>query len=72
MNNATVTIYMGFPGGSNGKESGCNAGDPGSIPCLGRSPGDGHGKLLQYPYLENLMDTGAWWAAVLGVAKSQA
>ena len=46
MNNATVTIYMGFPGGSNGKESGCNAGDLGSIPGLGRFPGKGNGYSL--------------------------
>ena len=38
----------------------CNAGDPGSIPGLGRSPGGGHGNPLQYPCLENLMDRGAW------------
>ena len=48
---------MGFPGGSDGKESACNAGDPGSIPGLGRSPGEGNGNpLLQYSRLENLMD----------------
>ena len=47
----------GFPGGSDGKESACNAGDPGSIPGLGRSPGEGNGNpLLQYSCLENLMD----------------
>ena len=44
---------MGFPGGSDGKESACNAGDLGSIPGLGRSPGRGHGNILQYSYLEN-------------------
>ena len=43
---------MGFPGGSDGKESSCNAGDLGSIPGLGRSPGGGHGNLLQYSCLE--------------------
>ena len=42
---------MGFPGGSDSKESACNAGDPGSIPELGRSPGGGHGKPLQYLFL---------------------
>ena len=48
---------MGFPGGSDSKESACNAGDPGSIPGLGRSPGEGNGNpLLQYSCLENLMD----------------
>ena len=40
--------YLSFPGGSDGKESACNAGDLGSIPGLGRSPGGGHGNLLQY------------------------
>ena len=45
---------MGFPGGSGGKESACNAGDLGLIPGLGRSPGGGHGSLIQYSCLENL------------------
>ena len=53
-------------GSSVGKESACSAGDPGSIPGSGRSPGEGNGKPLQYPCLENLMDRGAWWAAVHG------
>ena len=44
---------MGFPGGSDGKESACSAGDQGLIPGLGRSPGGGHGDPLQYSYLEN-------------------
>ena len=48
-----------------------NAGDPGSIPELGRSPGEGNGNLLQYSCLENPMDRGAWQAIVHGVAKSQ-
>ena len=48
-----------------------NAGDLGSIPGPGRSPGEGTGNPLQYPCLENLMDRGAWWAAVQGAAKSQ-
>ena len=47
---------MGFPGGSAGKESPCNAGDLGSIPGLGRSPGEGNGNLLQYSGLENSME----------------
>ena len=47
-----------------------DAGDKGSIPALGRSPGGGHGKPLQCSCLENLMDRGAWWATVHGVAKS--
>jgi len=48
------TICKGFPGGSEGKESICNAGDLSSIPGLGRSPGEGHGNPLQYSSLENL------------------
>ena len=62
---------MGFTGGSEGKESACNAGDLGSVPGLGRFPGEGNGNLLQYSCLENHMDGGAWWATVHGVAKSQ-
>ena len=62
---------LGFPGGSDGKESACNAGDLGLIPGLGRSPGRGHDNPLQYSCLENPMDRGAWWAIVHGVAKSQ-
>ena len=54
------------------KESARSAVDPGSIPGLGRSPGEGNGDPLQYPGLENLMDRGAWWATVHGVAKSRA
>ena len=49
---------MGFPGGSDSKASVCNAGDPGSIPGLGRSPGEGNGTPLQYSFLENPMDGG--------------
>ena len=64
-------IYMGFPGGSDGKESACNAGDLGSIPELGRSPGGGRGDPLQYSCLENPVDRGAWWATVHGVAGSR-
>ena len=60
-----------FPGGSDGKVSAYNAADPGSIPGLGRSPGEGNGNLLHYSCLENSMDRGAWRAAVLGVPKSQ-
>ena len=62
---------MGFPGGSDGKESACRAGDPGSIPGLGRSPGEGNGNPLQCSCLENPVDQGAWWATVHGVAKSR-
>ena len=62
---------LGFPGGLNGKESIHSAGDQGSIPGLGRSPGEGNGNPLQHPCLENSMDRGAWQAAVHSVAKSQ-
>ena len=62
---------MGFPGGSDGKESACNAGDPDSIPELGRSPGEGKGYPPQYSCLENPVDRGTWRATVHGVAKSQ-
>ena len=60
----------GFPGGSDGKESACNAGHSGSIHRMGRYPGEGNGNPLQYPCLENSMDRGAWQATVYGVAKS--
>ena len=59
----------GFSCSSVGKESACSAGDPGSIPELGRSPGEGNGNPLQYPCLEHLMDRGAWWAEVHGGRK---
>ena len=62
---------MGFPGGSGGKESDCTAGDLGSIPGWGRSPGEGNGNPLQYSCLENFMDRGIWWATVHGVEKSR-
>ena len=57
-----MVILRGFPGGSGGKESACNAGDLGSIPGWGRFPGEGKGNPLQYSCLENSMDRGAWWA----------
>ena len=60
-----------LPGSSDGKESACNAGHLGSIPGLGRSPGEGNGNPLQYPFLERAMDRGAWRATVHGVPKSQ-
>ena len=60
-----------FPGGSDSKASAHDAGDPGSIPWSGRSPGEGNGNPLQYSCLENSMDGGAWWAIVHGVTKSQ-
>ena len=62
------SYQQGFPSGSDGKESTCNAGDPGSIPGSGRSPGGGSGNPLQYSCLENSMDRGAWWAIVHEVA----
>ena len=61
---------MGFLGGTSGKESACNAGNPGSIPGLGRSPGGAHGNPFQYSCLENPMDRGAWRATVHRVTKS--
>ena len=61
----------GFPGDSDGKESACNAGNPGSIPELESSPGGGNDNPLQYSCLENPMDRGAWQAIVHRVAKSQ-
>ena len=61
-----IPIFLGFPGGSVGKESTCNAGDLGSIPGLGRSPGKGKGHPLQYFGLENSMD-----CIVHGVTKNQ-
>ena len=62
---------MGFPGGSDGKESACSVGGLGSIPQSGRSPGGRNGNLLQYTCLENSMDLWAWQATVHGVAKSR-
>ena len=61
---------LGFPAGSDGKESACNVGDSGSMPESGRSPGEGNGNPLQYSCLENPMDRGAWQTTVHGVAKS--
>ena len=54
-----------------GQVSPCDAGDLGSVPGLGRSPGEGNGNALQYSCLENLTDRGTWWATVHGVTKSQ-
>ena len=65
-----VILQAGFPGGSAGKESACNAADLGSIPGLGRSPGEGKGYPFQYSCLKNPMDRGAWWATVHGVTES--
>ena len=61
--------YSIFPGGSDGKASTYNAGDLGSIPGMGRSPGEGNGKPLQNSCLENAMDRGSWWATVHGITK---
>ena len=63
-------VFLGFPGGSNGKRSAYNAGDLGLISGLGRSPGKGNSYPLQYSCLENSMDRGAWQAIVHGVARS--
>ena len=60
---------LGFPGGSDGKEFACNAGDEGSFPGLGRSPGEGNGNPFQYSCLGNPVDSGAKQAIVRGVAK---
>ena len=65
-----LPCVLDFPDDSGGKESACNAGDPGSISELGRCPGEGNGYPLQYSCLENSMDRGAWWARVHGVTKS--
>ena len=65
-----LLTFWGLHGGSDDKESACNAGDPGSVPGLGRSPGEGNGYPLQYSCLENSMDKGVWQATVHDVAKS--
>ena len=64
-------VFLGFPGGSEGKESARSVRDLGSIPGLGRSPGEGKGYTLQDSGLENSMDRGAWQDTVHGVANSQ-
>ena len=61
--------YEDFPGGSDGKASVYNAGDPGLIPGLGRSPGECNGNPLQYYCLENPMDRGAWWLQSMGTQR---
>ena len=60
---------LGFPGGSDGKEYTCNAGDPGSFFDLGRSPGEGNGNPLQYSCQENLMDKGAFGLQSMGIQR---
>ena len=67
----TVVENLDFPHSSVDKESACSAGDLGSIPGSGRSPGEGHGNPLQRSCLESPIDRGAWRATVHGVAKSQ-
>ena len=66
-----LAVLRGFLAGSDGKESACNAGDPGSILRLGRSLAEGNGNALQYSCLENSMARGAWRATVYRIAKSQ-
>ena len=69
LNQVETVFSLGFSGGSDSKESSCNAGDLGLIPESGRSPGEGNGYLLQYSYLGNPMDGGAWRAIVMGSQK---
>ena len=69
--NPSPGLLWGFPGGSQGKESTHNAGDPGSSPRSARSPGEENGYPLQCPCQENSMDRGAWWATVCGVTESR-
>ena len=64
-------IFLASLDGSVGKESACNAGDPGSVPGWGKSPGEGNGNPLQYCCLENPRNRGAHWAAVYGVTQSR-
>ena len=68
---APEKISSVYPGGSDGKASAYNAGNPGLIPGSGRSPGEGNGNPLQYSHLQNPVDRGAWWATVHGVTKSR-
>ena len=65
----SLLTELSFPGGSDGKESACNVGDLGSVPGLGRFPGEENGYPLQYSHLENSMDRRDWRATVHGVAK---
>ena len=69
--NNSLKILQRLLCSSDGKESACNAGDPGLIPGLGRSSGEGNGNPLQYSCLENSMDRGPWQAIVCGAAKSR-
>ena len=63
-------MLVGFPGGSDGNASAYNVEDLGSVPGLGKSPGEGNGNPLQYSCLKNPMDGGAWWATVHGIKES--
>ena len=63
-------LYLGFPGGSDGKEPACNVGDLSSMPGSGRSPGEGHGTLLQYSCLEKSIDRGAGGLQSMGSKES--
>ena len=65
-----LSLRMDFHSGSDGKESACSAGDPGSILGSGRSSGEGKGDPLQHSCLGNLMDRGAWQVTVYGVARA--
>ena len=67
---ARYLLVVGFASSSDGKESACNEGDPGSIPVLQRYPGDENGYPLQYSCLENPIVRGDWWATVHGISKS--
>ena len=66
-----LMYYVGFSGGSDSKKLAYNAGNPGSFPGSGKSPGEENVYSLQYSCLGNSIDRGAWWATVPGVAKSQ-
>jgi hypothetical protein len=67
----SLILTLGLPGGADGEASAYNVGDLGSVPGLGRSPGEGHDNPFQYSCLKNPRDRGAWWATVHGVTKSQ-
>ena len=65
-----TNVQEHFPGDANVKVSACNARDSGSLPGLGRFPGEGNGNPFKYACLENSKDRGVWWAIVHGIAKS--
>ena len=65
-----IATQRSFHGGSDGKESACNAEDPVPILVLGRVPGEGNGNPLQYSFMEDSIDRGDWWATLHGVTKS--